>query len=305
MSAPLNFRPRMIALAALCALLAGGAPAPKPEISIEDVTRFYALYDAAGGRPTAEQLQRDYLDAGSGGLKDLARLRNVTGETMARAIVSRPQAYEDARACMAVLPKVRSRLDEVVATLARLYPQASFPPITIAVSRTKPVAMADAQGVRIGLEALCATRYMNPNIEDRFVHVVAHEYAHSQQDQAFIGKDAPTVLEASLMEGSAEFVAELISGQVGNLAPRGLAKGRELEIERRFVGDMDKTDLSPWLYNGANDTPGDLGYWVGYRITRAYYDREPDKKKALAGILAMNDAKDFLARSGWAPSDRP
>ena len=37
-------------------------------------------YNAAAGKPTGEQLQRDYLDAGSDGLKTFARLRNTTGE---------------------------------------------------------------------------------------------------------------------------------------------------------------------------------------------------------------------------------
>ncbi len=33
----------------------------------------------------------------------------------------------------------------------------------------------------IGLEAPCAADFMNPNVQDRFVHVIAHEYVHIQQ----------------------------------------------------------------------------------------------------------------------------
>jgi hypothetical protein len=46
-----------------------------PVIHIEDVDRFYKVYDAAGGHPTADQLQRDYLDAGSDGLHQFAKMR--------------------------------------------------------------------------------------------------------------------------------------------------------------------------------------------------------------------------------------
>jgi hypothetical protein len=49
----------------------------------EDVERFYKIYDAANGLPTAEQLQRDYVDTGSEGLHTLARLRKVTGARIA------------------------------------------------------------------------------------------------------------------------------------------------------------------------------------------------------------------------------
>jgi uncharacterized protein YjaZ len=64
---------------------------------------------------------------------------------------------------------------------------------------------------------------------------------------------------------------------------------------------MDKTDLSQWLYNSAPERPGDLGYWVGYRIVKSYYQRADDKRQALRDIFEMTDPKAFLARSGWRP----
>jgi hypothetical protein len=45
------------------------------EIQTEDVERFYRVYEMAGGRPTAEQLQRDYLDLGTAGLRHLIEPR--------------------------------------------------------------------------------------------------------------------------------------------------------------------------------------------------------------------------------------
>jgi hypothetical protein len=61
------------------------------EIHTEDVDRFYKLYDATGGHPTAEQLQSDYLDAGSEGLHHLAKLRNVTGVRIANTLSKHPE----------------------------------------------------------------------------------------------------------------------------------------------------------------------------------------------------------------------
>jgi uncharacterized protein YjaZ len=156
-------------------------------------------------------------------------------------------------------------------------------------------------GVQIGLEALCATRYLNPNIEDRFVHVIAHEYAHVQQAEALVDADHTTVLEGSLIEGAAEFTAELTSGEVAYGVFAASTKGHEKEIETAFVRDEDKTDLSAWLNNGTPDNPGDLGYWVGYRIVKSYYEHATDKRRAFREILQMTDAKAFLAKSGWYP----
>jgi hypothetical protein len=274
----------------------------RPEIHIEDVERFYKIYDAAGGRPTAEQLQRDYLDAGSDGLHVFAKLRNITGARIAETLAKQPGLYANARRCMAVLPRVRERLEVALGELKRLYPEARLPPVTIAVSRGKPVGVGSPlTGVQIGLEALCATDYLNPDVEDRFVHVIAHEYAHVQQAPELAEKEQLTVLEASLIEGAAEFVGEITSGKVSYSQLGAAAKGREEEVEIAFLADLDKTDLSEWLYNSTPDDPGDLGYWVGYRIVRSYYQRAPDKQQAVREILQMTDAKAFLEKSGWRP----
>jgi Predicted Zn-dependent protease (DUF2268) len=275
----------------------------RPAIHIEDVASFYHLYDGTGGHPTAEQLQQ-YLDHGSAGLHRLAQLRHVTGESIAVAMARRPDIYANAKRCMAVLPSGRRRVAAALHELGRLYPQARFPPVTIVVGRGKPVGVADDSGVMIGLEALCAVTWMEPNLEDRFVHVVVHEYAHVQQAIAsprLYDDEKPTVLEESLIEGAAEFIAELTSGSVSDTDLPAIVKGREKAIETEFTADEDNTDLSKWLYNGTLTKPGDLGYWVGYRIVKSFYQHASDKRRALRDIIGMKDPKAFLAASGWYP----
>lgn len=277
---------------------------PAAEIRVDDVDRFYAIYDAAGGKPTQEQLQRDYLDKGSTGLAEFARLRRITGERIAAAIAEKPALYTEARRCVAVLPAVRVRLGQALNKLAGLYPKAAFPPVTLAIGRGKPVGTANASGVMIGLEALCAVDFLNPDPEARFVHVIAHEYGHVLQPGAQVENDDETVLKASLLEGGAEFIAELTSGAVGYGHLQAATKGREAEVEKAFVADQDKKAMgSIWLYNGrgTREWPGDLGYWVGYRIAKAYYRHAPDKQAAVLDILDVSDAKAFLDKSGWRP----
>ena len=286
-----------------------GIPPGGPVIQIEDVARFYRVYDAAHGHPTAAELQRDYLDPGSPGLHHLAVIRNVSGVTIAKALAAHPQIFAQAKRCMAVLPRVRERVATALRTLGRLYPKSQFPPVTVAVSRGKPAGVADATGVIIGLEASCAADYLNPNVEDRFVHEIAHEYTHVQQalqSPALYNESKPTVLDASLIEGAAEFTATLITGEVAFHSPFApSAETRDRAIEAQFVADEDKTDLSQWIDNGTLTEPGDLGYWVGYRIVRSYYEHAADKRAALRDILEMKDPKAFLARSGWHPAAAP
>jgi hypothetical protein len=292
---------RLVLIGALaCATVP--AVAAGQDIHVEDVERFYKVYDSADGRPTAEQLQRDYLDPGSEGLHQFARMRKVTAARIADALTKNPELYTKARRCMAALPQARRRIDVALAELRRLYPEARLPPVTIVVGRGKPLGVGSPEtGVQIGLETLCATEFLNPDIEDRFVYVIAHEYVHVQQRQEFTEDKNPTVLSGSLMEGAADFVGELISGGVAYAYFDALTQGREKEIETAFVADQDKTDVSDWVNNSTPEKPADLGYWVGYRIVRSYYQNAPDKRRALREILEMPDPKAFFASSGWYP----
>ncbi len=300
-----------LAAFALClsaSLSAAGAATPAaPQILTEDVDRFFRLYDGAGGHPTAEQLDNDYLTPGTVGLHEIAKLRSVTGARIVANIAAHPEVYAEARTCLSVLPAVKLRLASAFAKLSALYPDARNPPVTFVIGRGRPVGITDPSGVTMGLEALCSADFMDPNVEDRFVHTIAHEYGHIQQsaEQQALEPDTPqaTVLTMSLMEGAGEFTAELISGGVGNYQHAAWTKGREKEIETAFLRDADKTDLSAWMYNGVGDAahPGDLGYWVGYRIIKAYYTHAHDKRQALRDIYAMRDPKAFLAKSGWTP----
>lgn len=281
------------------------APPRGPVIHIGDVARFYKVYDAAHGHPGAGDLQRNYIDPGSPGLHHLSKIRNVTGATIAKAIAAHPQVFSDAKRCMAVLPRGRLRVAAALRKLGRLYPKAEFPPVTIAISRGKPVGVADSTGVMIGLEALCAVRYLGSDLEGRFVHTTAHEYIHVQQalqSPALYNDPKPTVLDASLIEGAAEFMATLIAGETAYRSPYAPAvTANDKAVESRFVADEDQTDLSQWIDNGTLTEPGDLGYWVGYRIVKSYYQHAADKRRAVRDILEMKSPKAFFARSGWHP----
>ncbi|HGM7334426.1 TPA: DUF2268 domain-containing putative Zn-dependent protease [Stenotrophomonas maltophilia] len=296
----------LLALACTGAVAMAMAAEPAaPQILTEDVTRFYALYDTAGGKPSVAQL-RGYMAEGSVGLAELAKARRVTPERIAEAMVAQPELYAQGRNCLAELPMVKQRLTHVFANLRAIYPQTRFPPVTIAVGRGRPVGLTSKSGVIIGLEALCAADFMNPNVQDRFVHVIAHEYVHIQQTGLTDfepGDPHATVLRISLGEGIAEFITELISGNVGNGRHAAWTRGREVHIESAFALDLDSTDLSPWLYNytPGSQEPYDLGYWVGYRIAKAYYLQARDKRDAVRALIQQDNPKTILATSGWTP----
>src|SRR3546814_12401104 len=99
-----------------------------------------------------------------------------------------------------------------------------FRSITIAIGRATTAGTANAKGLYIGLEALCAAKFIEADDEDRFVHIIGHEYVHAQQPLAQVEDREESVLRAALVEGAAEFIAEKTTCPVGHPLPHLWAK---------------------------------------------------------------------------------
>src|SRR6202789_3665138 len=154
----------VVALAAVWICSASDAPAAaaalaRPRILTQDVIRFFEIYDAADGRPTEEQLQRDYIDSGSEGLHQFAKVRNLSGHTLASALALRPADYSGARRCVAGLDEVRRRLTIALGKLGELYPEAKYPPVTIFIGGDNTGGHPPPGRAAGGAVALFHTRY--------------------------------------------------------------------------------------------------------------------------------------------------
>lgn len=277
------------------------------EIRTDDVGLFYRLYDATGGKPDAAVLQSAYIDAASDGVRQFVPNRIVSGAALAKVVAQNPAVYDQARGCMKVLPQVSSKLQAAFRKLAQIDPAATFPPVTILVGGNNSGGTTGKSGVLIGLEVACRASWLQADPTERLFHLIAHEYGHVEQSPELDDETVPTtVLRQSLIEGTAELVGALISGQVSNVHLQKWTQGHEAEIDARFLADADKADLGDWLYNGVGtpEKPGDLGYWVGYRIAKAYYDRASDKRAALKTLLELKDPKAVLLQSGWVKQAR-
>jgi hypothetical protein len=280
--------------------------APSVEVRTSDVDLFYRIYDSARRAPTGQELQSEYIDAGSDGVRQFVPHRIKSGNDLAAMIAKSPDVYVRARDCMSVLPAVKAKLAGAFQKLSEIDPEATFPPVTILVGRNNSGGTTGKSGVLIGLEVVCRASWLQPDLMDRLYHLIAHEYGHVEQFPEGGEDSAPdTVLRQSLIEGGAELIAELISGQVSEVYLQQWTKGRERAFDEEFLKEQDSKDLSHWLYNGPGtpEKPGDLGYWIGYRICKAYYLKATDKRLAMKTLLELKDPKAILSDSGWKPGD--
>jgi hypothetical protein len=286
-------------------LLAACALQPAAEISSADVDLFFRIYDESNGLPSAEVLQSNYLEAGSEGVRQFIPHRIVSAERLAEQIEKKREVYQRARRCAETLPKVRERVSRALSKLRRLLPSSKFPPVTILVGRATSGGTTGPAGVLIGLETVCTADWMQANLEDRLVYLIAHEYIHVQQPASAAGEDPTdgrhTVLQISLGEGVADFVGELIAGSASNSHLQTWTQGREAQIADAFVADMNGTDVRKWVYTGPGtpEQPGDLGYWVGYRIAKCFYTKATDKKRAVRELIELKNPAEILQQSSW------
>jgi len=300
---------RAAAMACLaCVALARAADAAasvQVTVRTDDLDRFYRVYDAAHGKPDAAVLQAGYLDPATPGLKLYLAAHIRSAARLQHAIAASPQDYADARQCIAPLAEAKARLPAVFERLVELVPTARIAPVSFVIGLDDTGGNTTPDGVIVGIEKMCHATWVGADVATRFVHIVAHEMAHVQQPSAQVDAPNPTLLYQSLLEGGAELIGELTSGGVINPQLGAWTRGRECAIEREFKKDAFGTDLSHWMYHGVGtrDRPGDLGYWVGYRIAKAYVANAGDRKQAIADLLDVDNdnAAAFLARSGWAP----
>ena len=96
----------------------------------------------------------------------------------------------------------------------------------------------------------------------------------------------------------------MVTGGNINARLQAYAIPREAELWAEFKTAMRGTDISRWLYNQGTataDRPGDLGYFIGYRIAEAFYASTVNKRDALRAIIDVSNSDLFLLQSGYAP----
>lgn len=312
---------RVVALASAALVLplaaprAQGSDPDSAQIITSDIPRFWNAWDrmqtAATRDDSLRALFEEYYLGASPGLVGFIRLRVSSVYQLLDAIERHPRYYASIRASTLRVAEFEPRIRRAFQVLDSLYPDAVFPDTYVLIGRLSSGGTLTRDDLLIGAEMYGMTPEA-PQDEltgwlatvlkpvDAIPHIVAHELIHYQQ--RYPDADPPTLLSQSVREGSADFLAELISGRHINAHVHEWANPRAGELWQEFRERMHGTSSSEWLYGGNEDTdrPADLAYWMGYRIAAAYYGGAADKTEAIADILNITDFDAFLDRSGVA-----
>ncbi len=262
-------------------------------ITSKDVVNFWYAFDKMG--EDKKVFEKYYINVGSNGVNHfLGNNRIVNGDTLYATVTRRKDDYLKVRTSTLNLSSIEKQCRSSYYAFKYLYPKAIFPPLYFVIGRfnTGGVSLKTEQIIGAEMNDLSSMPYL-----------VAHELIHSNQNIPYKYK---ILLEQCIIEGSADFLGELISGKVPVSEPYQYAKGKEVEIWNDFLKDInlgENDDFANWLYAGKrkDDRPADLGYYIGYIIAKSYYEKAKDKIQAIADILNISDCKTFLNESGYQP----
>jgi hypothetical protein len=284
----------------------------KARLITSDIDNFWRAFDLASKETDTgkkkEIFQREYYDKGSQGLKDFILLRLNKVDNFVATISKYPLYYGSIRQESLKVNSMKAKISRSLRKLKALYPDAVFPDVYFMIGKLSTGGTTSKNGLLIGTEMYCRTK-ATPDAElgdwlkqvlksmDALPAIVAHEIIHFEQNNATGG----TLLAQSINEGAADFLGEMIAGQIINPHLHAFGNPREGQLWEEFKKEMHGNVMLKWLYNGsmAKDRPADLGYYIGYKICEAYYKQAKDKKQAIKDLLNIKNFEQFLTDSHY------
>ncbi|HEX8286686.1 MAG TPA: DUF2268 domain-containing putative Zn-dependent protease [Pyrinomonadaceae bacterium] len=303
----------------------------KTKFVTSDIDNFWRAFDLAAKESERQRkiaiFQTEYLDKGSIGLQDFLRLRIKSAKDLVDIIELLPRFYSSVRPSTLRVAEMENEMRKSLLKFKQIYPEAVFPDVYFVIGIANTGGTASKNGLLIGTELYGATintprdefpalfKTFLPDVKEanelnhlvskaldtalkpieKLPFTVAHESCHFNQNYP----KQTTLLEKSIQEGACDFIAELTAGEVINPSLKIYGDQNEAKLWKDFQMEMNGKDLSKWMYNSfkIKDRPGDLGYYMGYKISKEYYRNAKNKQSAVRDILNIKDFDAFFEKS--------
>jgi hypothetical protein len=260
----------------------------KAEFITSDIRNFWVAFDQIGVKKNPFI---NYIEKGSVGLMDFIPYRIESPKNLLKTVIKRKTDYQAIREGSYKVELQVSRIGDFYAVFKELYSSAVFPPTYFVIGAFNSGGTSSGNGLIIGVEV--------QNDVENIPYIVAHELIHFNQNYQ---GNKTTLLEQSIIEGSADFIGELISGKHINLSAYNYGNENEEQLCSEFVKIMGDAIYHGWLYGSKGKIkgrPNDLGYWIGYKICESFFCKSQNRQEAIRDILNIQDFNAFLTTSGY------
>ena len=264
-----------------------------------DLNHFWTAVHISGEEkiPLEAVLEREYFGRASSALAQYSSWSGVTAQSLAatyrvhtayfQTLLERPDQLEPL-----------FDLQPLFARLETLLPDAISASVHLLMGDFSCAGTVGPGSILLGLEFLPAenVRHLAPPgalllDADQLPAVLAHESIHVQQLERFpdLAAEIPrlTLLQLALLEGAAEYLGSVLSGQQVNREVHSYGVSHTEELWPLFWAQADATDWDDWFYRvpAWQGWPGNLGYFMGYELCRIYHERHASEQTVIADIV--------------------
>ena len=289
-------------------LLFCGSSFAQTKVFTQDISNFFIAFDSVYKQASrAEQLtmvQTLYVDKASDGLKDFMALGGGNTSRWLNYMLYNKDYLTEMRPYLENVSDQIPRIQSNLSNMKEVYPAFNEGNIYFIIGCGMVGGSPNKQtnNLIIGAEVLVkkTTEWAIP--------AALHEFIHIQQ------KDGNgQLLTQTITEGVAEFLSEVFFEK--DLAKNGFAPHLAFGVKNEnAIWEKFKTDMFVinngflgWLYGSKNFSGQeiqDLGYFMGYKICKSYYDRSIDKASAIKTLLELDLSSNermraFLLESGY------
>lgn len=285
-------------------------------IFTSDIDNFWVAYDSIqktndySGK--LDLIKRLYTDKATKGLKAFMNARDYNDSVYVKVIEKYPKFWYSVRPNTLTIKTKTKELEAGVVRLKQLYPELKDAEMYFTIGGLNAGGTVSGNMVLVGAELATGIgstdvsefkdewlkgMFANQSL-DNIVSVNIHEYIHTQQTGY-----QNRVLNQTIKEGSCDLIAGLVMNESPQRKYISYGMAHEAEIKAQFKKEMFTGNLANWFYNGRQKEEGaDLGYYVGYVISKMYYQNTKDKKQAIKDIIELNYSdnkavEDFLDKS--------
>lgn len=285
---------------------------PTQVLNFEDAQRFFDAFDKAGNSPEGQKsaiYSAHYFAKASPAMIDYVSMKIDSIDAFTNHVESNRPYYAGLRQS---LEQLQELAPSAISAMTRLKDSAGadgLPKVHFIVGRHTSAGTASSNGLLLGLDFIAADKTHTTNLPawtapfistpNDSLWVILHEYVHFLQITA-----QRTVLGNALVEGSADFLANLVYGKRSVPMPYTVfGDANRQQVIDRFLVEKDETDFSNWTGNNGteygDDWVADLGYYIGEQIARGFYENIPDKQAAISALLELKDPEEILRISGF------
>lgn len=269
------------------------------KIFTSDITTFWAAYDSIqkATNNKSEILENLFLSKKTEGLNAFMQIKKFDSEDYLTAIEQYPQFWNSIRPNTLIDPKKLKTLKKALTKFKKLYPNNSKGNIYYTIGTLKSGGTTNNEDLLLGIEKIVGNantivlEFENENLQKMFQfsktttieQVTIHEFVHTFQKDGEIN-----VLSKAIKEGSCDFVAELTLNKKFNAHYIDFGFKNYEQVKSQFKSEMFSQNFGNWFYNSDTSKNPDLGYFVGYVISKKFYENSKDKKKAIKDIIELD-----------------